>query len=140
MKSRSVLPKREHFYVLHEKNRPVEVFDRSRWMSGNELFFRRKLLEESRVTVATRSRSASEMPCLDVKASDGNRRLSLALHERYLGRVITIQARPVQQEQHDVLPATGIERVLQGLEVRHVAFVQQDRLPFQTTARVLQRG
>lgn len=50
-------------YVLDEKNRPVEVFDRgewSRWMSENELMFRRTLLEESGVTVTTRFRGVSE--------------------------------------------------------------------------------
>ncbi|RKP46076.1 hypothetical protein [Trinickia fusca] len=63
MKSRSVPPRRERLYVLDEKNRPVEVFDRgewSRWMSENELMFRRTLLEESGVTVTTRFRGVSE--------------------------------------------------------------------------------
>ncbi|SOE74395.1 hypothetical protein SAMN05446635_5260 [Burkholderia sp. OK233] len=60
---RSVPPRRERFYVLDEKNRPVEVFDRSewsRWMSENELIFRRTLLEESGVTVTTRFCGVSE--------------------------------------------------------------------------------
>lgn len=63
MKSRSVPPKWERLYVLDEKNRPVEVFDRSewsRWMSENELIFRRTLLEESGVTVTTRFCGGSE--------------------------------------------------------------------------------
>jgi hypothetical protein len=63
MKSRIGPPKRERFYVLDEKNWPVEVFDRSewsRWMSENELIFRRTLLEESGVTVTTRFRGVSE--------------------------------------------------------------------------------
>ena len=63
MKSCSVPPRWECFYVLGEKNRPVEVFDRSewlRWMTENELIFRRTLLEESGVTVTTRFRGVSE--------------------------------------------------------------------------------
>ena len=63
MKSRSVPSSRERFYVLDAKNRPVEVFDRgewSRWMTENELIFRRTLLDESGVTVTTRFRGASE--------------------------------------------------------------------------------
>jgi hypothetical protein len=62
MKSRSVPPQLEHFYVLDAKNRPVEVFDRSewsRWMEENELIFRRTLLEESGVTVTTRFRGVT---------------------------------------------------------------------------------
>jgi hypothetical protein len=53
----------ERFYVLDAKNRPVEVFDRdewSRWMSENELIFRRTLLDESGVMVTTRFRGVSE--------------------------------------------------------------------------------
>ncbi len=63
MKSRSVPPGRERVYVLDAKNRPVEVFDRaewSRWMTENELIFRRTLLDESGVTVTTRFRGLSE--------------------------------------------------------------------------------
>ncbi|RDK02647.1 hypothetical protein [Paraburkholderia lacunae] len=63
MKSRTVPPRREQFYVLDEKNRPVEVFDSSewsRWMSENELIFRRTLLEEFGVTVTTRFRGVSK--------------------------------------------------------------------------------
>ncbi|MEX3934526.1 hypothetical protein AB4Y32_22525 [Paraburkholderia phymatum] len=61
MKSHTVPRKR--FYVLDEKDRPVEVFDRSewsRWMSENEQIFRRTLLEESGVTITTRFRGVSE--------------------------------------------------------------------------------
>ncbi|HTR08507.1 MAG TPA: hypothetical protein VMJ11_18010 [Paraburkholderia sp.] len=63
MKSRSIPPSWKRLYILDEKNRPVEVFDSSdwsRWMSGNDLIFRRTLLEESGVTVTTRFRGASE--------------------------------------------------------------------------------
>jgi hypothetical protein len=59
----AVPPSRERFYVLDAKNRPVEVFDReewSRWMTENELIFRRTLLDESGVTVTTRFRGVSE--------------------------------------------------------------------------------
>ncbi|QGZ58770.1 hypothetical protein [Paraburkholderia acidiphila] len=62
MKSRSIPPQGEHFYILDAKNRPVEVFDRSewsRWLAGNELVFRRTLLEESGVTVTTRFRGVA---------------------------------------------------------------------------------
>ncbi|ACC75225.1 hypothetical protein PPMP20_01995 [Paraburkholderia phymatum] len=55
--------KRKRFYVLDEKNRPVEVFDFSewsRWMSENEQIFRRTLLKESGVIVTTRFRGVSE--------------------------------------------------------------------------------
>ncbi|SAK83933.1 hypothetical protein AWB74_07414 [Caballeronia arvi] len=48
--------------MLDAKNRPVEVFDCdewSRWMTENELIFRRTLLDESGVTVATRFRGVS---------------------------------------------------------------------------------
>jgi hypothetical protein len=63
MKSLSVPPRRERFYVLDAKNRPVEVFDWgewSRWMTDNELIFRRTLLDESGVTVTTRFRGVSD--------------------------------------------------------------------------------
>jgi hypothetical protein len=63
MKSRSVPPSRDRFYVLDAKNSPIEVFDRgewSRWMTENELIFRRTLLDESGVTVTTRFRGVSE--------------------------------------------------------------------------------
>jgi len=63
MRSRSVPPQRERFYVLDAKNRPVEVFNRtewSRWMAENELIFRRTLLEESGVTVTTRFRGLAD--------------------------------------------------------------------------------
>jgi hypothetical protein len=63
MKSRSVQSSRERFYVLDAQNRPVAVFDRSewsRWMTENELIFRRTLLDESGVTVTTRFRGLSE--------------------------------------------------------------------------------
>ncbi len=63
MKSRTIPPTWKRFYVLDEKNRPVEVFDSgvwSRWMSENELIFRRTLLEESGLTVTTRFRGACE--------------------------------------------------------------------------------
>ncbi|OUL73041.1 hypothetical protein [Paraburkholderia hospita] len=64
MRSRTVPRKRERLYILDEKNRPVEVFDRgewSRWMSDNDLLFRRTLMEESGATVTTRFRGVSEM-------------------------------------------------------------------------------
>ena len=64
MKSGFVPSKRERFYVLDAKNRPLEVFDRgewSRWMTENELIFRRTLLDESGVTVTTRFRGVSEL-------------------------------------------------------------------------------
>lgn len=70
MKSRSVPSSRERFYILDAKNKPVEVFDRtewSRWMSENELIFRRTLLDEAGVTVTTRFRGVSEP-----KTSDGS--------------------------------------------------------------------
>jgi hypothetical protein len=63
MKSRSNPLRWKRFYVLDEKDKPVEVFDRSewsRWMSGNDLIFRRTLLDESGVTVTTRFLGASE--------------------------------------------------------------------------------
>ena len=63
MKSRSVQSSRERFYVLDAQNKPVAVFDRSewsRWMTENELIFRRTLLDESGVTVTTRFRGVSE--------------------------------------------------------------------------------
>jgi hypothetical protein len=63
MKSRSVPSGRERFYVLDAKNRPAEVFDLgewSRWMTENELMFRRTLLDESGVMVTTRFRGVSE--------------------------------------------------------------------------------
>jgi hypothetical protein len=63
MKSRAIPPIWKRFYVLDEKDKPVEVFDRSewsRWMSENELIFRRTLLEESGVTITTRFRGVSE--------------------------------------------------------------------------------
>lgn len=63
MRSRTVPPKGERFYVLDAKNRPVEVFDHSewtRWMAENELVFRRTLLEESGVTVTTRFRGVAD--------------------------------------------------------------------------------
>jgi hypothetical protein len=62
MKARSPPSNPERFYILDAKNRPVEVFDRdewSRWMTENELIFRRTLLEESGVTVTTRFRGVS---------------------------------------------------------------------------------
>ncbi|TCG03006.1 hypothetical protein BZM27_51655 [Paraburkholderia steynii] len=63
MKPGSVPRKRKDLYVLDGQNRPVEVFDSSewsRWMSENDLVFRRTLMEESGVTVTTRFRGASE--------------------------------------------------------------------------------
>jgi hypothetical protein len=62
MTSRSVSSSSERFFVLDAKNRPVEVFDRSawsRWMTENELIFRRTLLDEFGVTVTTRFRGVS---------------------------------------------------------------------------------
>jgi hypothetical protein len=63
MTSHSVPSGRERFYVLDAKNRPVEIFDRgewSRWMTENELIFRRTLLDESGVMVTTRFRGVSQ--------------------------------------------------------------------------------
>ncbi|QGZ59116.1 hypothetical protein [Paraburkholderia acidiphila] len=63
MRTRTGPPRGERFYVLDAKNKPVEVFDRSewsRWMAGNELIFRRTLLEESGVTVTTRFRGVAD--------------------------------------------------------------------------------
>ncbi|MBC8746623.1 MULTISPECIES: hypothetical protein [Paraburkholderia] len=63
MKTRPVPSSSERIYVLDAKNRPVEVFDHgawSRWMTENELIFRRTLLDESGVTVTTRFRGVSE--------------------------------------------------------------------------------
>lgn len=63
MKARSLTSSSERIYVLDVKNRPVEVFDRgewSRWMTENELIFRRTLLDESGVTVTTRFRGVSK--------------------------------------------------------------------------------
>lgn len=63
MKARSIPSSSERFYVLDAKNRPVNVFDRgewSRWMTENELIFRRTLLDEYGVTVTTRFRGVSE--------------------------------------------------------------------------------
>ncbi|WP_233870610.1 hypothetical protein [Paraburkholderia adhaesiva] len=63
MKSRSIPPRGERFYVLDAKNTPVEVFNRnewSRWMAENELVFRRTLLDESGVTVTTRFRGVAD--------------------------------------------------------------------------------
>lgn len=51
------------FYILDERNRPVEVFDAgewSRWIAENDLVFRRTLLEDSGGTVTTRFRGVSE--------------------------------------------------------------------------------
>ncbi|MGY2488003.1 hypothetical protein [Cupriavidus sp. CP313] len=51
------------FYILDEKNRPVQVTDHdewSRWMADNDLVFRRTLLEQSGGTVTTRFRGVSE--------------------------------------------------------------------------------
>ena len=63
MKSGTVPRKRKRLYILDGKNRPVEVFDCSkwtRWMSENDLIFRRTLMEESGVTATTRFRGVSE--------------------------------------------------------------------------------
>ncbi|AQV97328.1 MULTISPECIES: hypothetical protein [Cupriavidus] len=51
------------FYILDEKNRPIEVTDHdewSRWMAENDLVFRRTLLEQSGGMVTTRFRGVSE--------------------------------------------------------------------------------
>lgn len=63
MKSASAPPKRQRIYILDEKDAPVEVFDHSawsRWMSENDLVFRRTVLDESGVTITTRFRGVSE--------------------------------------------------------------------------------
>ncbi|AOK61285.1 hypothetical protein [Burkholderia ubonensis] len=63
MTSRSIPPKGRRLYILDAKDTPVEVFDHdawSRWMSENELVFRRTVLDESGVTITTRFRGVSD--------------------------------------------------------------------------------
>ncbi|NOV22095.1 hypothetical protein E5S69_00940 [Cupriavidus necator] len=51
------------FYILDDKNRPIQVTDHdawSRWMSENDLVFRRTVLEASGGMVTTRFRGVSE--------------------------------------------------------------------------------
>ncbi|MGF6637784.1 hypothetical protein [Paraburkholderia sp. 35.1] len=63
MKTPPVPSSSERIYVLDAKNRPVEVFDHgawSRWMTENELIFRRTLLDDYGVTVTTRFRGVSK--------------------------------------------------------------------------------
>jgi hypothetical protein len=113
MKSRSVPPQGERFYVLDAKNRPVEVFDRSewsRWMAENELIFRRTLLEEFGVTVTTRFRGVAEartgepalfvtriagMQARDDNESYGASTLDKALdrHERIVQKILRMLTR-----------------------------------------------
>jgi hypothetical protein len=62
-KSRDDSSKWARFYILDEKNRPVQVTDHdewSRWVSENDLVFRRTLLEQSGGMVTTRFRGVSE--------------------------------------------------------------------------------
>ena len=62
-KSRDDPSKWARFYILDEKNRPVQVADRdewSRWMAENDLVFRRTLLEQSGGMVTTRFRGVSD--------------------------------------------------------------------------------
>jgi len=62
-KSRDDPSKWARFYILDEKNRPVQVADHdewSRWMAENDLVFRRTLLEQSGGMVTTRFRGVSE--------------------------------------------------------------------------------
>jgi len=63
MQPREGSPRWSRFYILDDKNRPVQVSDRdswSRWMAENDLVFRRTLLEQSGCTVTTRFRGVSE--------------------------------------------------------------------------------
>ncbi|KVQ04681.1 hypothetical protein [Burkholderia ubonensis] len=63
MTSRSSSPNGRRLYILDAKDTPVEVFDHdawSRWMSENELIFRRTVLDESGVTITTRFRGMSD--------------------------------------------------------------------------------
>ncbi|SDC87974.1 hypothetical protein SAMN05216345_104287 [Cupriavidus sp. YR651] len=63
MKPRDDPQKWCRFYILDEKNRPVQVTDQeawSRWMAENDLVFRRTLLEQSGGVVTTRFRGVSE--------------------------------------------------------------------------------
>ena len=56
-------PKWRRFYILDEKNRPVQVSDSdawSRWMEENDPVVRRTLLEQSGGVVTTRFRGVSE--------------------------------------------------------------------------------
>lgn len=65
MATSTARPKRRRLFILDQKDRPVEVFDRaewSRWMSGQDLTFRRTLLDESGVTVTTRFCGVSAPP------------------------------------------------------------------------------
>lgn len=62
MPLRPITAKSRRFYILDAKDTPVEVFDPSawsRWMSENELVFRRTVLDESGVTITTRFRGVS---------------------------------------------------------------------------------
>ncbi|KVN41921.1 hypothetical protein WJ63_26350 [Burkholderia pyrrocinia] len=62
MNARPVPTKSRRFYILDANDTPVEVFDQSawsRWMSENELVFRRTVLDESGVTITTRFRGVS---------------------------------------------------------------------------------
>ncbi|MGU7770622.1 hypothetical protein ACV229_10630 [Burkholderia sp. MR1-5-21] len=70
MKSRSVPPEGRRFYILDAKDTPVEVFDESawsRWMSENDLVFRRTVLDESGVTITTRFRGVSDAKTGDAR-------------------------------------------------------------------------
>ncbi|AEI79908.1 hypothetical protein CNE_2c09360 [Cupriavidus necator N-1] len=63
MKPRQDAQQWRRFYILDEKNRPVQVTDHdewSRWMADNDLVFRRTLLEQSGGMVTTRFRGVSE--------------------------------------------------------------------------------
>ncbi|NLP64715.1 hypothetical protein [Paraburkholderia sacchari] len=114
MKARSVPSQRERIYILDERNRPVEVFDRSewsRWMAGNDLIFRRTLLEKAGVTVTTRFRGVADsragepplfvtriagMKSRDDNESYGAATLDEALdrHERIVQKILRMLAMP----------------------------------------------
>src|SRR5215472_10466212 len=70
MKSHSDSSDQRRFYILDEKNRPVEVSDHdewSRWVAENDLVFRRTLLEQSGIVVTTRFRGQSEAAQADMR-------------------------------------------------------------------------
>ncbi|ODV42219.1 hypothetical protein AWV79_28960 [Cupriavidus sp. UYMMa02A] len=56
------------FYILNERNEPVQVDDHgewSRWMEENDPVFRRTVLEAAGSTVTTRFRGVSEAAPVD---------------------------------------------------------------------------
>ncbi|KGC70953.1 hypothetical protein DP56_5984 [Burkholderia pseudomallei] len=48
--------------------------------------------------------------------------------ERHAAQVEAVQERHVEQEQRDIVRASGAERVLQRLEIRHARAIEHDRL------------